>query len=214
MTQAMWPHEGELAPTRRTLLERLRNLHDDDSWREFCQTYAWLVGRAATRAGLDDQETEDVVQATLISVARGIGQFRYEPEKCSFKGWLMNLTRHHIIDSFRKRRTQARLFNPWPSDADHHAAVEEVADGAAEQAFENLWTEEWHQQLLEATDSRVRRRLNPVHYQVYYLHVVKGRPVLEVSQALGVGVLSAHVICHRVVRKMRREVQRLETGFR
>ena len=70
---------GEWLLTRQSLLERLCDLRDDDSWREFYRTYWKLIYRAATSAGLSSEEAEDVVQETMISVARRMETFRYEP---------------------------------------------------------------------------------------------------------------------------------------
>ena len=57
-------------PTRASLLERLKDLDDQASWMEFYQTYHELIYSVARRAGLAEQEAEEVVQNTLISVAR------------------------------------------------------------------------------------------------------------------------------------------------
>jgi hypothetical protein len=47
----------ELLPTRHSLIERLRDLGDQASWREFFDTYWKLLYGAAIRAGLTDQES-------------------------------------------------------------------------------------------------------------------------------------------------------------
>src|SRR6185369_14809509 len=90
--QSLVPEPDELAPTRHTLLERLRDLDDHASWQEFFDTYWKLIYCAAIKFGLPHADAEDVVQETVIGVARRMETFRYEPEKCSFKGWLMHIT--------------------------------------------------------------------------------------------------------------------------
>jgi len=107
----------ELIPTRRSLLERLRDLDDQPSWREFFDTYWKLIYGAAIRAGLSDQEAEDVLQETVIGVARKMPEFKYDPAACSFKGWLMHVTRCRIADRFRRRRQglSARSRPPQPA---------------------------------------------------------------------------------------------------
>ena len=42
----------ELLPTRRSLIERLRDLDNQPTWREFFDTYWKLIYGAAVRAGL------------------------------------------------------------------------------------------------------------------------------------------------------------------
>src|SRR5438105_2439540 len=93
----------ELIPTRESLLSRLKDLDDAASWREFFDLYWKLIYNTARRAGLNDSEAEDVVQETLITISKKIGEFRYDPHRGSFKSWLLNTTKWRIQDQFRKR---------------------------------------------------------------------------------------------------------------
>ena len=71
--------DNEFIPTRRSLLGRLKNWDDLASWQEFFDTYARLIHRVAVKAGLNDAEAQDVVQETIIIVARKIPGFKYDP---------------------------------------------------------------------------------------------------------------------------------------
>ena len=81
----------ELIPTRESLLSRLKDWGDGDSWQEFFETYRRLIYGTARKAGLTDAEAQDIVQETVISVAKNIEGFRYDPAVCSFKTWIMPL---------------------------------------------------------------------------------------------------------------------------
>jgi DNA-directed RNA polymerase specialized sigma24 family protein len=95
-------------PTRESLLSRLKDWDDQESWRRFFDTYWRLIYRAALKAGLIETEAQDVVQETLISVAQKMPGFKYEPAIDSFKGWLFYQTRLRIADQFRKRKRTGR----------------------------------------------------------------------------------------------------------
>ena len=82
--------------TRTSLLSRLRNVGDDASWRTFFDTYWRLLYNVSRKSGLSDDDAQDVVQETLIAVARKIPDFRYDPAKGSFKQWLLLITRRRI----------------------------------------------------------------------------------------------------------------------
>ena len=79
-------------PTRRSLISRLRNGQDNDSWRDFFQTYWKLIYGFAIRCGCSDAEAEEVLQETVISISRKMPEYRYDPAVCSFKGWLKSAT--------------------------------------------------------------------------------------------------------------------------
>src|SRR5262245_26498265 len=89
--------------TRASLLERLKNWEDKESWREFFAIYWRLIYSTATKAGLSDAEAQDVVQETIITVAKKMPGFKYDPAIGSFKSWLLHTTRWKITDQFRKR---------------------------------------------------------------------------------------------------------------
>jgi RNA polymerase sigma-70 factor (ECF subfamily) len=201
--------EGELAPTRETLLERLRDLDDHASWQEFFDTYWKLIYCAAIKLGSSDQEAEEVVQETIIGVARKMETFRYDPQTCSFKGWLMHITRRRVIDRLRKRQTHPAATAALAGDTTTGGASWQIADTAAEQAFESMWDEEWEKNLMDAALERVKRKVAPEHYQIFYLHGVKNMPARDIAQLLGASTAKVYVVRHRVARMVRREVQTL-----
>ena len=53
--------------TRRSLISRLRNLDDRESWQDFFDTYWKLIFSVARKAGLSEQEAEEVVQETTFA---------------------------------------------------------------------------------------------------------------------------------------------------
>ena len=87
--------------TRRSLVERLVDLGDRQRWQQFFDIYWKLIYGVARRAGLREAEAQDVVQETVITVAKNIS--KYEREAGSFKSWLLHITRWRIADQFRKR---------------------------------------------------------------------------------------------------------------
>jgi len=96
-------NQDELIPTRWTLIEKLKNWDDQESWREFFDTYWKLIYGVAIKSGLTHPEAQDAVQETVMSVCRNMPNFKADPSFGSFKSWLLNLTRWRIVDQIRKR---------------------------------------------------------------------------------------------------------------
>src|SRR5690349_5029014 len=94
---------SEFIPTRPSLLSRLKNASDQQSWTEFCTLYRKLIYSMAARSGLDDAESHDVVQEVFIIVSRKIRDFRYDAARGSFKSWLSLITRRRIEKQMKKR---------------------------------------------------------------------------------------------------------------
>ena len=103
----------DLVPTRESLLSRLKGTSADESWREFFDTYWRLIYHNATKAGLSDEDAQEVAQETMIALTKNISECRYNPAHCSFKTWLMNLTRWKILDRLRLNQKVRKEQQPF-----------------------------------------------------------------------------------------------------
>src|SRR6185369_14347583 len=112
--------------TRRTLLSRLRNLDDQESWRTFFDLYWRLLYNVARKSGLDDSSAQEIVQDTVIAVARQMPEFRYDPARGTFRQWLLRITRRRIIDHLRRIYRQplkAEIAPELLDEAEDHVAA-------------------------------------------------------------------------------------------
>src|SRR6185503_18482557 len=66
MRMVMRAHRENAIPTRYSLLSKLRDWDDQESWKVFFDTYWGMIYSAAIRSGLTDAEAEDVGQETVI----------------------------------------------------------------------------------------------------------------------------------------------------
>jgi RNA polymerase sigma factor (sigma-70 family) len=195
-------------PTRRSLLSRLRRLDDDKSWQDFFDTYWKLIYSAATKAGLPHAEAQDVVQETILTVSRTIQEFRYDPTRGSFKGWLLNTTRWRILDHLRRCKPESSP-GPRPADTRSTDVIEQIPDPASAE-IEAVWEAEWQQNLMDAAIQRVKQEVKPKHFQIFELYALKGRPAGQVARTFGVNVALVHLIKHRVASQIKKEVKRIE----
>ena len=200
----------DFIPTRRSLLSRLKNWEDQQSWQQFFDTYWRLIYGVAIRSGLTEQEAQDVVQETIFAVAKTMPQFRYDPAVCSFKTWLQHLTRKRIADQFRKRPPANAAKNPGPADTLRTSTVERLPDPFGVN-LDLVWENEWRQNLFDAAMERVKVKANPKQFQMFYLYTVKKLPIQKVAQSLRVNVGQVYLAKHRIALLIRKEVRRLET---
>jgi RNA polymerase sigma factor (sigma-70 family) len=201
----------ESAPTRRSLLSRLRDLDDATSWQTFFETYWRLIYNVARKSGLGDSEAQDIVQETVIAVAKKIPEFRYDPAKGSFKGWLLLITRRRIQDHLR------RVYRSLPST---QGDTEEIArrtesvvspEPTPDAAIDEAWESEWRDNFFQAALARVRQRVTPKNYQVFDACVLQNLPAPQVARMLGLSLAQVYLAKHRVSRAVKRAVTELET---
>lgn len=200
---------NDLIATRATLIHRLKNWQDQSSWQDFFDTYWKLIYDVARRSGLTDAEAQDVVQETMISVARHMPNFHYDPAIGSFKAWLLRLTRWRITDQLRKRSRFPHSSSPSDDAATGVGTVSELIDPESED-ISKLWDAEWERNLLDAAIARVKRSVDPKKYQIFDLCTNKGWGAERVAEAFGIPVGQVYLTKHRVTRMIKTEVKRLE----
>ena len=198
----------ELIPTRTTLLQRLKNWQDQPSWQDFFDTYWKLIYGVAIKKGLTEAEAQEVVQETMISVAKHMPTFKYDRSTGSFKAWLLNMTRWRITDQLRKRGRLAAFAPSDDSDVDARG-TDKMVDPVSE-SLDALWDSEWQKNLLDAAIDKVKRRLDPQKYQIFDFYVNKEWPANKVAETFGISVGQVYLAKHRVTGLIAEEFKNLE----
>jgi len=220
--------ESSLA-TRPSLLARLKDWSQQTAWREFDHDYAPLLRNVARKAGLADVEADEVVQETLIAVAKQIGEFKHAGNRGSFRAWLYQQARWRIADQFRARRKAHPAREPRPLtpslSPDGGEGVEIASDSPApagscgpdtagvvsvesDPVFDRLWNVEWETHLRHLAVERVKRRVSARQFQLFELHVLQGLPVREVARAAGTTMAAVYMAKSRVGRRLYLETKR------
>jgi RNA polymerase sigma factor (sigma-70 family) len=197
-----------LLATRRSLVDRLANWDDQRRWQDFFDTYWKLIYSAARKSGLTDSEAHEVVQETVITVAKKIDKLRYDPAFGSFKGWLLQITRWRIADQFR-RRDSVQSQREGSDDDRKTATIERLPDLNVVD-LDVLWEREWQENLLDAAIARVKKKVDPKQFQIFDCYVRKEWPAQRVAAQLRVSVGQVYLARHRVSALIKKEVKTIE----
>ncbi|MEO8426736.1 MAG: sigma-70 family RNA polymerase sigma factor, partial [Verrucomicrobiota bacterium] len=142
------------------MLSRLRDLDDRESWRTFFDLYWRMLYNVARRAGLAEADAQDVVQETVVAVARQMPEFQYDPARGTFKHWLFRIVRRRVADHlrrlYRQPPTGELAFDPLAEDDE---SVPVAADGNAV-GIDAAWEQEWEQAVFDTAVARVREQAN------------------------------------------------------
>jgi RNA polymerase sigma factor (sigma-70 family) len=204
--------------TRPSLLDRLKSGEDSEGWHEFYRVYGKLVRDFAIRAGLTGTEADDVVQETAVGVARNLPGFQYDPTKCRFKTWLLNLSSWRIKDQIKKRRAGERFVGPAPAggkptssdqDSRRTATVERVPDPAGD-TLDVMFEAEWQESLLSVALDRIKSKFTLKQFQAFDLHARNGWPAADVARSLGLSIANVYVTKHRIAAALKKETAKLE----
>lgn len=155
--------------------------------------------------GLSGAEIDEVVQDTLIHIARKMENFDYDREKGSFKTYLFNYARWKIGDQFRKRKSAALSLDARDETESGLASVKEPSVST----FEEVWNEEWRTHLISQALELVREKVSAQQFQIFHMHVIKGLAPARVAAALGIGVPMVYLAKCRVGRVFNKEIRTL-----
>jgi len=191
----------EFIPTRQSLLSRLKNWDDQESWKVFFETYWRLIYNASIRAGLSDAEAQDVVQETVISISKNIKDFHYDPAKGSFKTWLMQMTSWRIIGQFRKRMP---VQNENVGDLCRQTAIIDQLSDSTIPPLEAVWDEEWKEHVLDTAIQRIKARIDPKLYQAFDLSLRKKWPISKISKDLKISAARVYFARHSIGRLVKK----------
>jgi RNA polymerase sigma factor (sigma-70 family) len=197
-----------LLATRRSLVDRLANWDDHRRWQDFFDRYWKLIYSAARKAGLTDCEAQEVVQETVITVAKKIDKLHYDPALGSFKGWLLQITRWRIADQFR-RRDSVQTRRDGADSNRKTATIERLADTNLVD-LDAVWEREWQENLMDIAIARVKKKVDPKQFQIFDCYVRKEWPAQKVAAQLQVSVGQVYLARHRIAVLLKKEIKALE----
>src|SRR5215510_6551264 len=127
----------------------MRNLDDSDSWRTFFDTYWRLIYNVARKRGLSDDQAQEVVQETVIAVARKMPEFHYDPAKGSFKRWLLLICQRRIHDHLRRHYSAIALVQPERVEPGHSTDDLPGPVPPPDTQIIEAWEEEWRENIFQ-----------------------------------------------------------------
>jgi len=202
--------EQTLKQTRLSLLRRLQSLDDQAGWNDFFSTYWKLIYGVARKAGLTDAEAQDVVQETVLTVAKNIGQFQIDRKRGSFRAWLLQITRWRIADQFRKRLPRAD--GSITEGTARTPTTERIPDPGSIDIAE-VWERDWEQNLFDTALERVKKQVEPAEFQIFHLHVIKEMKAKDVAGKLEVKLANVYFTKYKVGALIKKEVRRLRSAL-
>ncbi len=154
-------------------------------------------------------EPEDILQQVYLEVFRAIVNFSYQG-KDSFLRWMYAILDRKLIDEHRalraERRDIRREVKPAYPSGQRTTYVDLMARIMADQGSPSQVVRK--DEALGVLAACVAGL--PEHYrEVIKMRFLEGRPVADVAQAMNRTVGSVHMICHRALRQLRQQAEKL-----
>jgi RNA polymerase sigma-70 factor, ECF subfamily len=187
--------ERNMDTTPSSLFERLQQPTERQvAWSRFVQLYTPFLFDRARRLGLQAQDAADLVQDVFTVLLRELPGFHYDRGR-SFRGWL-----HTVLANKWRESCRRRVVPPAGPGVNDLAGPDDVA------AFEEA---EYRQFLSGRALELMQAEFQPTTWKACWEHVVSGRSAAEVAAELGISEGAVYVAKHRVLRRLRQELDGL-----
>ena len=189
---------SRMEETRSSLLRRVGNRNDAESWREFIALYEPLLVAYIRSKGLQESDARDVVQEVFVKLHRAMPDFQLDRSRGRFRTWLWQVSTHAIADWARRHRRREGAEEGWRDRlAAHPPAPNEQPD--------EEWITSYRKRVLAYAMERVREQSQPRSWGCFEQHVLKGRPSVEVAAELGLTANAVNVNASRVLARVREQ---------
>jgi RNA polymerase sigma-70 factor (ECF subfamily) len=193
------------SPTLIGLLQQ--NPPDKDAWSRFVWLYGPRIKAWCLQQGLNDTDTEDVMQEFLIKLLRAIQNFRYDPQQ-SFRGWLFTCVKN-AVNTFKQSRKSRVTSIPDPvleSLEDPKDFYERIAE---------VFDLEVYQMAREEVRTRVEQRTWEIYRLLYEPRFLSGcqdeqRTPSQVAEQMGIPCSAVYNAKKRVKELLTDHISRLE----
>jgi len=221
MRNDLKPDAQDTLKTRPSLLSKVRR-GDEEGWNRFYDLYEDFIHAAARGAGLSREESQDVVQETMITVRDYITTFVPDVNRGKFRTWLRKIVSTRIADQYRKK---ARNPLTKAEHGDDHSASEAGSTSTTnripnltETELDRLIDRELELAILNKARKLAKEVVTLDNFQAYDLYDIHEMNAREVAESLGVSAVTIRVRAFRVRqevnRQVRRIVKRLDEGVR
>ncbi len=188
--------------TRKTLLQRVRNQHDQQSWTELVDVYRKYVYSVIRSLNISEHDADDILQHVFLKLWEKLPDM--DPEEIiRFRSLLGRITKHCTIDYVRKRSTAAEKLKQAAQD-ETMQYLKSIQLPEIDRIAEERWEVFLANQALENVEAQFSGQAVAV-----FRMSLSGLDVKEIASELGLELNSVYRLRTRVKNQLILEIQHL-----
>lgn len=188
-----------MSDTSLSLLARIRNPTDVDSWNTFVNIYAPLMRRWLRAFDVQEADVDDLLQEVLSTAARELPKFQHSERPGAFRSWLRKVLVNRLRHFWRGRQQ--------PTIAAGGSSVwerlQQLEDDASPTSSE--WDAEHDRELLSRLMDIVQPTFSPKTWEAFRRQMFGQQRADQVAADLEMSLSSVYVARSRVLAALRRE---------
>lgn len=182
-----------------SMLQRLQQADDPDTWNRLVALYAPLLRSWLQKYDVQATDTDDLMQEVLMAVSSDLPTFEHSGRPGAFRAWLRSMMVNRLRNFWRARgrRPLAR----GGSDLEHR--LSQLDDPASEMS--QIWNQQHDlhvaKQLLEMT----KPNFTDETWTAFSRVAIQGHRPGTVAEELGISVNAVFIAKSRVLSRLRQE---------
>ena len=189
--------------TRQTLLEKLRDKYDENSWLEFQSTYGPYILRILRALKMNSHDCEDLQQNIMLIAWKSLPKFNYMPEKGSFRAWISTVTRRECGHFIKKRQKTFVSINEQEADR-----LKQALNSIDSPEIEKNIILEWEKFISEKAWENIKDKFSEKVLSVFK-RISIGEDTTAISLEMDISESSVYVYKKRVLNTLQKEILRL-----
>ena len=196
--------------TSLSLLNRLRQSPEPESWDRLVELYAPLIKAWLRKYDVQESDADDLLQDVLLAVSKDLGKFDHGGQPGAFRAWLKAILINRLRKFWRSRdrRPQAR------GDSDMDARLAQLDDPASE--VSQIFNREHDQHVLRQLLTLAEPHFAPNTWKAFIRVALEGARPQDVAQELEMSLNAVVISKCRVLNRLRQEAEGLiesSSGF-
>ena len=187
--------------TRLTLMARIKDKHDEESWQEFVNYYKQYVYNITRSMNLSHHDATEIVQLIMVKMWNKLPEFDVDSIRGKFRNWLYTVTANQVKDYIKARDRKNTRHQKAEQEKSYlgNISVPEV---------ERIAKREWENYIAQLAWEKVSPDFEESVLNAFQMFAKK-IDVKVIAEELGISESSVYVYRKRVKDKLQKEYNRL-----
>ncbi len=163
--------------TFKSLLVRIRDVDDEESWATFVELYEPFIEGYLRRRGISGELALDVRQEVLMVISQRFADFEHNGRTGAFRNWLRTTTLNCLRTHARQQKRES------PGGSVFFDIVQQLADDASEMS--RVWNHEYDRHVVQGLLVRLEPDLRENTLLAFRKTALEEMTAMDVATELG-----------------------------
>ena len=192
--------------TSHTLLERVRDRSDENSWSEFDEIYRPYIFKIVRRMNFTHEESEDMCQSILLTLWEKIPEFKHNFRTGAFRTWLCTIVRNRGINIVKKNQRRNEKLTVENEDALSPYIQTSQND------LEEIAKEEWISHITDLAWKKIENEFDENIRKAFTMSL-QDIPGEQIAEELGIKLNSVYVYKNRIKKRLEEIIRILKVQY-